>query len=139
MCRPFQADLCEALVVVHPGEAQQAVQSYSSKSPLKGEELALDIQRNWFKIVKHCRRVIPEPGLLLYRFDQLIITYSCILDAATGEQLQPYSTYICQIMNMGSSLTCFDKNLVKSVQINFLFIFLSFVTFGVFLRRTAAE
>ena len=71
-------------MVRHPVEVQQALDAYAKTSSLSGEELANAIQREWGTITQHCRGAVPEAKLLLYRYDQLIIAYHTVVDAATG-------------------------------------------------------
>lgn len=86
-CKPFQSHISAAFRIFYKEDLVRAITAYERASLLVGQELEKAKQRDWGKITQHCRFVVPPAKVLLYRFDQVVITFSCVADAKTGEKI----------------------------------------------------
>jgi hypothetical protein len=87
--RPFIARLRDAFTLHRPADVNAAVTAYAAKHALSGTELDKAVQHNFASITRHCPVTVPgDPEVLRYRFDQVIIAFSDVKDAATGWLVQ---------------------------------------------------
>jgi hypothetical protein len=84
--RPFISRLREAFTVFRPCDVAAAIGVYAAKHGLSGSDLDKAAQRDYAAITQHCPVAVPSDStVLLYRFDQVILTFCNVVDANTGD------------------------------------------------------
>lgn len=71
----------------------EAVKRRKLAGGMTEEEWEVYLHRHWTDVLKQCRRVVPEPRILVPRLKKLEALYANIRDAATGEPLFSKKTW----------------------------------------------